>query len=165
MTKRTDKTSGEIVIVRRPHQMPCKVTVFNSFDEAFNAYRDDFTWAEHKDLAGYIDDSGFDKDMDKATIEEMTAELHDRGIADNESFIEFYLEGNEPEFYKASDISKEDALDEATRYDMHAAERFDAEEGETYGEFADRICDSYAGGEHNAPSKALIERALMIIEN
>lgn len=162
MEKRTDKTSGEIVIIRRPHQMQCKVTVFYSFDEAFDAYRDNFTWVEHKDLAGYIDDSGFDKDMDKAIIEEMTAEIHGRGIADNEPFIEFYLKENEPEFYKASDFSKEDALDEAIRYDMHAAERFDAEEGETYGEFADRICSSYAGGEHNAPSKAQIEHALMI---
>lgn len=158
MTKRTDKTSGEIVIVRRPHQRPCKVTVFYSFDEAFDAHRDDFFWAEHKNLAGYIDDSGFDKEM----IEEMTVKIQDEGIADNEPFIEFYLKENEPEFYKATDFSKEDALDEAIRYDMHAAERFDAEEGETYGEFADRICSSYAGGEHNAPSKAQIEHALMI---
>lgn len=162
MGKRTDKTSGEIVIIRRPHQMPCKVTVFYSFDEAFDAYRGDFIYAEHKGLAGYIDDSGFDKDMDKAIIEEMTAEIHDRGIADNEPFIEFYLEGNEPEFYKTSDFSKEDALDEAIRYDMHAAERFDAEEGETYEEFVDRICSCYAGGVHNAPSKAQIEHALLI---
>ena len=162
MEKRTDKTSGEIVIIRRPHQMPCKVTVFYSFDEAFNAYRGDFFWAEHKNLAGYIDDSGFDKDMDKAIIEEMTAELHGKGIADNEPFIEFYLEGNEPEFYKASDFSKEDALAEAIRYDMYAAERFDAEEGETYGEFSDRIFSLYAGGVHNAPSKTQIEHALMI---
>lgn len=162
MSNRTDKTSGEIVIIRRPHQMPCKVTVFYSFDEAFAAHRDDFFWAEHKNLAGYIDDSGFDKEMDKEMVEEMTAKIHDKGIADNEPFIEFYLEGNEPEFYKASDFSKEDALAEAIRYDMHDAERFDAEEGETYGEFADRICSSYAGGEHNAPSKAQIEHALMI---
>lgn len=162
MTKRTDKTSGEIVIVRRPHQRPCKVTVFYSFDEAFDAHRDDFFWTEHKNLAGYIDDSGFDKDMDKAIIEEMTAEIHDKGIADNEPFIEFYLKENEPEFYKTSDFSKENALDEAIRYDMHAAERFDAEEGETYGEFADRIFSLYAGGVHNAPSKAQIEHALMV---
>lgn len=156
--ERTDKTSGEIVIIRRPHQMPCKVTVFYSFDEAFNAYRGDFFWAEHKNLAGYIDDSGFDKEM----VEEMTAKIHDKGIADNEPFIEFYLKENEPEFYKASDFSKEDALAEAIRYDMHGAERFDAEEGETYGEFADRIFSWYAGGVHNAPSKAQIERALMM---
>lgn len=156
--KKWEKTSGEIVIIRRPHQMPCKVTVFYSFDEAFDAYRDDFFWAEHKNLAGYIDDSGFDKEM----VEEMTAKIHDKGIADNEPFIEFYLEGNEPEFYKTSDFSKEDALAEAIRYDMHAAERFDAEEGETYGEFADRIFSFYAGGVHNAPSKAQIEHALMI---
>ena len=162
MEKRTDKTSGEIVIIRRPHQMPCKVTVFCSFAEAFDAYRDDFIWAEHKDLAGYIDDSGFDKEMDKELIEEMTAKIHAEGIADNESFIEFCLKENEPEFYKASDFSKEDALDEAIRYDMHAAERFDAEEGETYGEFADRIFSLYAGGVHNAPSKAQVEHALMI---
>ena len=158
MIKRTDRTSGEIVIVRRPHQRPCKVAVFYSFDEAFDAYRDNFTWVEHKDLAGYIDDSGFDKEM----VEEMTAKIHDKGIADNEPFIEFYLEGNEPEFYKTSDFSKEDALDEAIRDDMHAAERFDAEAGETYEEFADRICSFYAGGAHNAPSKAQIERELMI---
>lgn len=162
MTNRTDKTSGEIVIIRRPHQMPCKVTVFYSFDEAFDAYRDDFFWAEHKNLAGYIDDSGFDKEMDKEMIEEMTVKIQDEGIADNEPFIEFYLKENEPEFYKASDFSKEDALDEAIRYDMHGAERLDAEEGETYGEFADRIFSFYAGGVHNAPSKAQIERALMI---
>ena len=162
MTKRTDKTSGEIVIVRRPHQRPCKVAVFYSSDEAFGAYGDDFFWAEHKNLAGYIDDSGFDKEMDKEMVEEMTAKIHDKGIADNEPFIEFYLEGNEPEFYKTSDFSKEDALAEAIRDDMYAAERFDAEGGETYGEFADRIFSWYAGVVHNAPSKAQIERALMI---
>ena len=83
-------------------------------------------------------------------------------MSDQEACFEPRWKENEPEFYKASDFSKEDALDEAIRYDMHAAERFDAEEGETYGEFADRIFSLYAGGVHNAPSKAQIERALMI---
>lgn len=160
--KRTDLTHGEIVIVRRPHQRPCSVTMFDSLKDAIRAYSEDYTYIEYKNFADWVENSGFSKEYDSEAIEHYASEIHAAGISDYEPFVEFALNGNEADFYKASNFTEENALSEAIQDDMHGSERFDAEPNETYGDFEKRVAAYYAKGMHNAPTKAQIEYAFML---
>ncbi len=162
--KSTDITSGDIVIVRRPHQRPSTVTMFDSIDEAFNAYLNEMTYISEKNLNEYINNSGFDPEMDAETIKSITERIHEAGIKDNEPFIEFAVDNcSETEFYKADDFSIKDAVYACAADDMNGAEMFTAEKGETYGNFQKRILKFYEEHKvHNAPSKNLIENKILI---
>lgn len=161
--EKKDLTYGEVVIVRRPHQGPCDVTMYNSMKEAVDAYSDSYTYIEWKNLDEYIAASGFDKEYedDAAEIERLKNNVHSAGFSDNEPFVEFEIPGMEPEFHKASEFSEEQALREAIGDDMNGAELFKSEPNETYKEFAARIASFYAKGIHNAPSVAKIACAIL----
>lgn len=161
--EKKDLTYGEVVIVRRPHQGPCDVTMYNSMKEAFDAYSDSYTYIEWKNLDEYIAAAGLDKEDedDSAEIERLKNDIQSAGISDNEPFVEFEIPGKETEFHKASEFSEEKALREAIGDDMNGAELFESEPNETYKEFAARIASFYAKGIHNAPSVAKIACAIL----
>ena len=159
--KRSDFTHGELVIVRRPHQRPCTVTMFDSLDDAFDAYSDGVMYCHFANLKEML--SSFDEESDADIIESLTDKVHAEGIKDNEPFVEFTIEGNEATFDKESEFSKLSAVCECASDDMSGAEVFETEKGETYGQFEKRIVDWYSKVcPHNAPSKSQIEYAFML---
>ena len=158
--KRTDLTYGEIIIVRRPHQKPCSVTMFNSIEDALNAYSEEFTYNEWKNIADWEENSGFDKEYDSEIIERNKFQIHASGISDNEPFIDFFINNSYPSYFKT--LSKENALQIVISDDMNGAELFKSEQNETYENFEKRIIAYYEKGRHNAPTVSMIEIALML---
>jgi len=161
LMKKTDMTHGEVVIVRRPHQRPSTVTMFGSFKEALDAYSSDYTLMEYKNVEDYISNSGFDPENDSEQIEETKKRILDAGIKDGEPFVEFGI-GNSGnlEFYTKKDFGEKEALEATAADDMYAGQVFYAEEGETYGQFAERVYDATRG--HNAPDRSSIMDAMSI---
>lgn len=153
MNKLTDKTMGDVVIVRRPHRFKPTVTWFGSKEDAYRAY----------DLWNHIADYKNLKDFAEAIGDEDAArrELEGSGIGDNEPFCEitdFPNCGCPVEYVK--ELNLDEMLDEAVSYDMHSGTVFVAEDGETWGEFAERIYENTRG--HNEPSMTMIRDALYL---
>lgn len=140
--KRNDKLTGkELVIVRSPanwaRQDEFYITKYRDFDEAWKEHEEDgLYYAEYANKAELVRESGFEGDEEGvAGLLETLAEF-----SDDEAIIEYGF-GNcaDTVFYRASEFTREQALREAAGNDTRCCLFMEAEEGETYGDFAARI--------------------------
>lgn len=143
---------GEVLIVRRPHQLKTKIASFNNIDEALNTYSDEFFYKDSlaKQLkAGYID---FE---DLCYIqEELKKEFGEAFDVDTP-----YYETNSEYYF----LDKQSLLSFLVEDNMYAARIFIAQENETYKEFIDRAFNETRG--HNEPSYYLIQKEFYLEDN
>ena len=160
MKKNEKVLSGELVIVRCPHQREPDVTRFFSFDEAWEAYvASGLVYTEYANKSEILKSDWVDEDDDEA-VEELRDRLSE--FTDEEPIVEADTAMNgDLQFYSAAKFTKEDALYEAARDDMSSCVIVHAEAGETYGHLAERVFEE-TSGRHNAPTMSVIVRALCI---
>lgn len=165
--KRKDRLTGkEIVIVRSPanwaRQDGFTVTRYRDFDEVWRECEVDGLWyAEYANKAEVVKESGFDGDEEGvARLLETLAEF-----SDDEAIVEYgFGHCADTVFYRASEFTREQALREAAGSDARYCLFMEAEEGETYGDFAARIFSMTRGRRPADPEPEMhdITRALDI---
>lgn len=154
MNKLEDMTMhGEVVIVQRPHQLPCKVCSFASIDEAFKAFVADGIYTTWDSFSDFADNFAGDDDF----INEVKVKLEMNGMDLNKPFAEFAISPNHEIEYLPMPIDKVSLLGEMVDYDMHCGHVFIAE-GESYIDFIAEIYDRTRG--HNEPHYKQITSAL-----
>ena len=144
---------GQVCVVLRPHQMPCKVLDYASVDEAFDL------WVAGK-LAYWSNFTEFSEDFpDEDFLTLAKEKLDNAGINPDEEFVEFSIcEAADYEFLPSL-IDKMELLERVVGDDMYGAHVFVAD-GQSYREWIDEIY-RYTRG-HNEPSVGKIMDALMV---
>ena len=149
-------TVGEVVIVRRPHTQQAKLYWYGDVDEAFDAWKNEGTFMQYENAENYINELGIESGEES---EEVKKRLVDAGINLDSPFVEFAPSSRDMELYPW-DGNKVKFLSAIIEDDMHAASIFIAQDGETYGDFVERILAGTRG--HNEPSQTSIMATLGI---
>lgn len=163
--KKNDKTTKDVVIVRRPHQMPVKVFSYDNMSDAIKSWRDSFTYTVYKNVEDFAKSIGWSDLSEDGAIEDMENmknALKEAGLDENAPFAEFMIGYGESFLKNPEDFNEMDAFSETVADDMSSAGIFEAEDGETYEKFAERIF-KYTRG-HNAPSLEQIYQSIGIDE-
>ena len=150
-------TVGEVVIVRRPHTQQVKLYWYGDLDEAFDAWKNEGTFMQYENAENYINELGIESGEES---EEVKKRLVDAGINLDSPFVEFAPSPSRDMELYPWDGNKVKFLSAIIEDDMHAAGIFIAEDGETYGDFVERILAGTRG--HNEPSKTSIMATLGI---
>ena len=158
IVKMNDKTSGELVWIQHPHMKPVKIGYEYSRESLYKAFGVYEHFSTYKDWADFK--SNFDEEADADTLEHVHIQLKQAGVSDNEPFIETYFSGCDNEYIAKKAFDIEDIFYQLLQDDMHSAELFEAEDGETYKDFVERIYEGSRG--HNAPSMTQIKNALYL---
>jgi hypothetical protein len=159
MNRLDDMTfQGEVVIVQRPHQMPCRLYSFASVDEAFNAFSQDAIFTSWDSFSKFQENFAGDDDF----INEVKEQLENSGIALDQPFAEWALYCNHDTEFLPMPVGKLSLLKELADYDMHQGQVFVAD-GESYRDFIDEIYDNTRG--HNEPLRVQIRKALWVEED
>lgn len=146
-------TVGEVVIVRRPHTQQVKLYWYGDVDEAFDAWKNEGIFMRYENYEDYVNELGEEN-------EEVKQRLIEEGIGLESPFVEFSPCVNRDMEIYCWDGNKIKFLSAIIEDDMHAAGIFIAQDGETYGDFVERILAGTRG--HNEPSKTSIMATLGI---
>ena len=150
-------TAGEVVIVRRPHTQQAKLYWYGDVDEAFDAWKNEGTFMQYENAENYINELGIESGEES---EEVKKRLVDAGINLDSPFVEFASSPSRDMELYPWDGNKVKFLSAIIEDDMHAAGIFIAQDGETYGDFVERILAGTRG--HNEPSQTSIMATLGI---
>lgn len=149
---------GEVCIVLRPHQMPCKVLSYVSVDDAFNSWKDKGIFCIHNNFAEFCENFAGDDDF----IEHSREKLESAGIDPKSSFCEFSVSDTMEADFIPCPVDKLDLLQQLVDDDMYGSHVFVAD-GQSYREWIDEIY-RYTRG-HNEPSVGKIMDALRVEED
>ena len=147
-------TVGEVVIVRRPHTQQAKLYWYGDVDEAFDAWKNEGIFVPYENAEDYINELG----LEVEEIEAVKQRLTEAGIGLDSTFVEFSPSPSRDMEIYPWDGNKLKFLSAIIEDDMHAAGIFIAQDGETYGDFVERILAGTRG--HNEPSKEAVMATL-----
>lgn len=145
--------AGEVIIVRRPHTMPVRVYSYYDIEDAFEAWIEKGIFISHANYSDYVEEMGEEN-------EEVKERLIEEGIGLESPFVEFASSPSRDMEIYPWDGNKLKFLDAIVADDMHSARIFLAEDGETYGDFVQRILAGTRG--HNEPAREHIMAELGI---